>query len=124
MRITTTPTEVYGVQYKLVLSDFEKRRTVAGVGTREYADWSGQVRIEVPANKVRDRSTSTNYPNVVNRSDTDTYGNSYKANITYTGITNNQNLYYTMNGEFIDVVKPTFTYQYSNTVIVHARTTG
>ena len=24
-----------------------------------------------------------------------------------------------MNGEFIDVVKPTFTYQYSNTVIDH-----
>ena len=72
-----------GIRYTLVISGFEQRKNVSN---KNYKNWSGTVRIEIPAEKVSDE-----------------YGN-------YNDKTS-------INGDFVDVIKPSITYKYLTTDI-------
>ena len=80
--------KIIGHQYKLVLSDFEQARTAINYD-REYSDWSGDVSIKIAKGAVKD----TNKP------------------------TPNENDETTIDGDFIDFIKPNATYKYTNSDI-------
>ena len=69
--------------YTLLISWFEQRKNV---NNKNYKNWSGTVRIEVPAEKISDE-----------------YGN-YNDNTS-------------IDGDFVDVIKPSITYKYLTTDI-------
>ncbi len=72
-----------GIKYTLLISGFEQRKNV---NNKNYKNWSGTVRIEVPAEKISDE-----------------YGN-YNDNTS-------------IDGDFVDVIKPSITYKYLTTDI-------
>ena len=72
-----------GIKYTLLISGFEQRKNV---NNKNYKNWSGTVRIEVPAEKIFDE-----------------YGN-YNDNTS-------------IDGDFVDVIKPSITYKYLTTDI-------
>ena len=80
--------KVVGHQYKLVLSNFEQKRTAINYN-REYSDWSGNVKIKIAEGAVKD----TNKP------------------------TPNKNAETYIDGDFVDFIKPNATYQYSESNI-------
>ena len=80
--------KVVGHQYQLVLSNFEQKRTAINYN-REYSDWSGNVKIKIAKDAVKDTNTPT--PNKNDETE--------------------------IAGEFIDFIKPNATYQYSSSNI-------
>ena len=79
---------VVGHQYKLVLSNFEQKRTSINYD-REYSDWSGNVSIKISAGAVKDTDSPT--PNT--------------------------NAETTIAGDFVDFIKPNATYKFADSDI-------
>ena len=79
---------VVGHQYKLVLSNFEQKRTSINYN-REYSDWSGNVSIKISAGAVKDTDSPT--PNT--------------------------NAETTIAGDFVDFIKPNATYKFADSDI-------
>ena len=79
---------VVGHQYKLVLSNFEQKRTSINYN-REYSDWSGNVSIKISAGAVKDTDSPT--PNT--------------------------NAETTIAGDFVDFIKPNATYKLADSDI-------
>lgn len=88
-------TKVIGHQYKLVLSNFEQKRTAINYN-REYSDWSGNVKIKIAEGAVKD----TNSPTPNKNEATEIKADSSDAQ-----------------KDFADFIKPNATYQYSESDI-------
>ena len=80
--------QVVSQQYQLVLSDFEQARTSINYD-REYSDWSGNVSIKIAEGAVKDKNTPN--PNVNEET--------------------------TIDGDFVDFIKPNTTYRYTESDI-------
>ena len=78
--------QVVSQQYKLVLSDFEQSRTAID-STRNYADWSGTVTVDLEEGVIKDKES---------------------------GGVSNTNDPQTVNCEFVDFIAPKVTYKYVN----------
>ena len=85
-----------GYEYTVVLSDFEQTRTSIN-RDREFSDWSGTVQIEIAEGAVKDIQV-TNPNNEI--------------------AGGNLNEKTTLDGDFVDFIKPNVTYEYSSTDIV------
>ena len=88
-------TKVIGHQYKLVLSNFEQKRTAINYN-REYSDWSGNVKIKIAEGAVKDTNSPT--PNKNEATEIKADDSDAKK-------------------DFVDFVKPNATYQYSESDI-------
>ena len=86
--------KIIGHKYKLVLSDLEQVRKSINYD-REYSDWSGNFSIKVSAGAVKDTNTPTP----------------------------NKNDETTIDGDFIDFIKPNATYKYSTSDIDYGNKT-
>ena len=80
--------KVIGHQYKLVLSNLEQARSSIDYN-REYSDWSGNFSIKIAEGAVKDTNTPTP----------------------------NKNEETTIDGDFVDFIKPNVTYKYSTSDI-------
>ena len=80
-------TQTIGQQYTLVLSQFKQTRTSID-STKNYSEWSGTVSIDVAEGKIKDKVVSPN-------------------------TTANVNEATTLQGDFVDFIKPEITYKYS-----------
>ena len=80
--------KVVGHQYKLVLSNLEQTRKSIDYN-REYSDWSGNFSIKIAEGAVKDTNTPTP----------------------------NKNVETTIDGDFVDFIKPNVTYKYSKSDI-------
>ena len=76
-------TQTIGQQYTLVLSNFKQTRTSID-SAKNYSEWSGTVSIDVAEGKIKD---TNNTPNVNDKT--------------------------TLQGDFVDFIKPEITYKYS-----------
>lgn len=88
-------TKVIGHQYKLVLSNFEQKRTAINYN-REYSDWSGNVKIKIAEGAVKD----TNSPTPNKNEATEIKADSNDAQ-----------------KDFADFIKPNATYKFSSSDI-------
>lgn len=88
-------TKVIGHQYKLVLSNFEQKRTAINYN-REYSDWSGNVKIKIAEGAVKD----TNSPTPNKNEATEIKADSNDAQ-----------------KDFADFIKPNVTYKFSSSDI-------
>ena len=88
-------TKVIGHQYKLVLSNFEQKRTAINYN-REYSDWSGNVKIKIAEGAVKDTNSPT--PNKNEATEIKADDSDAKK-------------------DFVDFVKPNATYKYSESDI-------
>ena len=88
-------TKVIGHQYKLVLSNFEQKRTAINYN-REYSDWSGNVKIKIAEGAVKD----TNSPTPNKNEATEIKADSSDAQ-----------------KDFADFIKPNATYKFSSSDI-------
>lgn len=88
-------TKVIGHQYKLVLSNFEQKRTAINYN-REYSDWSGNVKIKIAEGAVKDTNSPT--PNKNEATEIKADDSDAKK-------------------DFVDFVKPNATYKFSSSDI-------
>ena len=88
-------TKVIGHQYKLVLSNFEQKRTAINYN-REYSDWSGNVKIKIAEGAVKDTNSPT--PNKNEATEIKADDSDAKK-------------------DFVDFAKPNATYKYSESDI-------
>ena len=88
-------TKVIGHQYKLVLSNFEQKRTAINYN-REYSDWSGNVKIKIAEGAVKDTNSPTHNKNEA----TEIKADSNDAQ-----------------KDFADFIKPNATYKFSSSDI-------
>ena len=86
--------KIIGHKYKLVLSDLEQVRKSINYD-REYSDWSGNFSIKVAEGAVKDTNTPTP----------------------------NKNDETTIDGDFVDFIKPNVTYKYSTSDIDYTNKT-
>ena len=86
--------KIIGHKYKLVLSDLEQVRKSINYD-REYSDWSGNFSIKVAEGAVKDTNTPTP----------------------------NKNDETTIDGDFVDFIKPNVTYKYSTSDIDYGNKT-
>ena len=96
---------VVGHQYTLVLKNFEKARNAKG-----YKDWSGTVRIEIDTNAIADKQITSTLAN----GQTITSGGNVILGDEITGAYDDIK---TINGDFIDFIKPELQYRHQLTDI-------